>query len=323
MDLQYLLYLQENIRNETLNSFMMEISNIAISFWLLAVFMCVYWCVNKKTGLFILASYSISSIVNAIVKLSFCIYRPWVRDPNIVPATIGNINAKKTASGYSFPSGHTQVITSYFASSAFIGWLKHKWISVLFLLGIFIVAFSRNYLGVHTPQDVIVGFLLGSLSVYWAYLFVYRTNQDKKSDIKLFIWALIIGIVAILYFLFKNYPITLDEKGNPIVDPRNMMKDGFLGIGIWLGFNFGWFIEKYAVNFSTKCSLVTKIIRAIAGVATVYFVYYKLGSWYYSLMPNYYARMCQWTSMMVYILAIYPLIFKFVEKFIIKADTKE
>ena len=326
MDLQYLLYLQENVRNDSLNPFMMEISNYAISFWLLAIFMCLFWCINKKAGLFVLTSYSISSLTNAIVKLSFCIYRPWIRDPRIAPPMIQIadklIDAKRTASGYSFPSGHTQVVTSYFASCVYLTWFKHKFLTILFLLGIFVVAFSRNYLGVHTPQDVIVGFILGSLSVYWSYLFINRANQDKKSDFKLLIYAIIIAIVSILYFTLKNYHTALDAEGKLIVDPQKMVKDGFLGIGVWLGFNLGWFIEKHYVDFSTDCSTKCKIIRAIVGVATTYLVYYKLGSLYYDFLPNYYARMCQWTSMMLYIIAIYPLIFKSVEKLISRRMNK-
>ena len=326
MDLQYLLFLQNNVRNETLNPFMMEISNIAISFELLAFFMCLYWCINKKAGLFILASYSISSIVNAIVKLSFCIYRPWIRDSSITPPMIPMANriidAKRTASGYSFPSGHTQVVTSYFVSGAFLVWLKHKWLSVLLLLAVFIVAFSRNYLGVHTPQDVIVGFILGSICVYWGYLFVNRTKQDIKSDKKLLINSILIAIVAILYFTYKNYPTTLGPDGKLIVDPQKMIKDGFLGIGVWLGFSLGWYIEKYCVKFTTDCSILTKIIRAIIGVITAYLVY-KSGSLYYKILPDYYARMCQWASMMLYTLAIYPLIFKNIEKLFVKDSKRE
>ena len=310
MDIQYLLYLQENVRNEYLTPFFMEVSNIAISFWLMSVFLCIFWCFNKKAGLFILASYSYSSIVNALTKLTFCVYRPWIRDPNIIPAG----NAIKSAGGYSFPSGHTQIVTSYFVSSAVLTWFKHKWFSILFVIAIILVAFSRNYLGVHTPQDVIVGFILGSLCVFGAYKFVNRTKQDKETDRKLLICSIIIGIISILYFLFKSYPIDLDAKGNLIVDPQRMMRDGFLGVGVWLGFNLGWYIEKHYVDFSTDCSLKIKIVRAIIGIITVYLIYSKLGSWYYNNMPVFWARLSQWFSMMFYSLAIYPMIFKYAEK---------
>lgn len=313
MDLQYLLYLQENVRNETLTPIMMWFSNFAISFWLMAAIFCVYWCLSKKAGYFILASYTITSFLNGVVKLSFCIYRPWIRNPQIVPPIIGNIDAKKTASGYSFPSGHTQLITAYFTSGAYLVWLKQKWLSILMIIVIFIVAFSRNYLGVHTPQDVVVGFILGCLSTYWAYLLINREKKDKKSDIKLLSYGIIIGIVALLYFIFKNYPTIIDAQGKPIVDPQKMMKDGFLCVGVWYGFILGWFLEKYYVKFKTDGSITIKIIKAIIGVATLYLMFYNLSSLFYKFIPSAWARLLQWFVTTFYAMVIYPLLFKFFE----------
>ena len=313
MDLQYLLYLQENVRNDALTPFMMGFSDFAISFWLMAAIFCVYWSVDKKSGYFIIASYCISSLLNSLVKLSFCIYRPWIRNPNIIPAG----NAKMSAGGYSFPSGHTQSITSGFASGAILIWIKQKWLSILLFIVIFIVAFSRNYLGVHTPQDVVVGFLLGLLSVFWAYKLQNRVNKDRKSDIKLLIYCIITGIVSILYFTYKNYPILIDAEGKLVVDPQRMMKDGFLGAGLWIGFILGWFIEKYYINFSTNCSIKTKIIRAVCGVGSLYLfnniIIREL--FYFPALPCL-TKFVQWFLLIFYVMVIYPLIFKYVENLI-------
>ena len=319
MDLQYLLFLQNNIRNDSLTPIMMGVSDFAISFWLMAAIFCVFWCFNKKAGYFMMTSYCITSILNSTVKLSFCIYRPWIRDPQIIPAG----NAIKTAGGYSFPSGHTQIITAGLGSGAVLTWLKQKWISVIFVVMILLVAFSRNYLGVHTPQDVIVGIILGILSICCAYKLQNRDNQDKKSDIKLLTYGLIIGITAILYFVFKNYPITYDAAGKIIVDPQKMIKDGFLSVGIWLGFIIGWFIEKNYINFSTDCSLQIKVTRAFIGVGSLYLVFYKIGSLFYTIMPSaHIARLFQWFFMVFYVMVIYPLIFKNIEKLISKPKTE-
>lgn len=313
MDLQYLLFLQNNVRTESLTPFMMGISNFAISFWLMSAVFCVFWSIDKKSGLFMIASYCITSFLNSLVKLSFCIYRPWIRDPNVMPVTVGGTSAKATAGGYSFPSGHTQIITASLGSGAVLTWLKRRWLSILFLIIILLVAFSRNYLGVHTPQDVVVGFILGFLSVYWAYLFVNRANQDFKSDLKILIYFILTCISAILYYTYKNYPMTLDAEGKLLVDPLRMMRDGFLSTGLWLGFILGWFIEKYCIKFSTDCSIFNKILRSVFGVITLYLVYYKIGSLFYKEMSVSWARFCQWFLMIFYVMVIYPMIFKFIE----------
>ncbi len=313
LDLQYLLFLQNNVRTDNLTPFMMGVSNFAISFGLMAAIFCIFWCVDKKSGYFMITSYCITSLINSLVKLSFCIYRPWIRDPHIVPAG----DAIKSAGGYSFPSGHTQIITASFASGAVLTWMKQKWFSILLFIIIFTVAFSRNYLGVHTPQDVIVGFILGLLSVIWAYKLQNREKKDKKSDFKLLLYGIIIGIVSILYYTYKNYPTSFDSEGKLIVDPIRMMKDGFLSTGLWMGFLLGWFIEKYYINFTTNCSVPIKLARAVFGVGSLYLVYFKIGRLFYQLMSNCWANFFKWFLMIFYVMAIYPLIFKFVENLIL------
>ena len=104
MDIEYLLLLQ-NFRNaisDLLTPFMEFISHFAVAY-LLGVPILVYWCVNRRKGLYVLALTYVSVCVNSIVKLTACVYRPWVKDPRVVPAG----DAIKESTGYSFPSGHT------------------------------------------------------------------------------------------------------------------------------------------------------------------------------------------------------------------------
>ena len=81
MDIDYLLFLQ-NFRNSidnALTPFMEMISLFAVTY-LVILPAFIYWCVNKRVGLYTLSSFAASLTVNAIIKLSCCIYRPWIRD---------------------------------------------------------------------------------------------------------------------------------------------------------------------------------------------------------------------------------------------------
>lgn len=188
MDIEYLLFLQNfrNAINDALTPFMEMISLFAVTY--LVIFPAfVYWCVDKRSGLYTLASYNVCVAVNAVVKLTACVYRPWIRDARILPAG----DSITTATGYSFPSGHTVSAGPLYGGLAVSTWEKMRWISVLCIICIALTGFSRNYLGVHTPQDVLVG-LTESVLVLWGMsaLFKYLANHPEKENI-----FLLIGIV--------------------------------------------------------------------------------------------------------------------------------
>ena len=97
--------------------------------------------------------------INQLLKAVFLIPRPWVIDPEftIVEA------ARAGATGYSFPSGHTQSAVCVLGMLAL--WVRDRVFTVLCVLGILAVAFSRMYLGVHTPLDVGVSLVTGAATV--------------------------------------------------------------------------------------------------------------------------------------------------------------
>ena len=118
----------------------------------------VYWCVDKAAGSAILIGYGASVFVNQTIKNIACIYRPWILDPrlHVYSAAAGS------ATGYSFPSGHTVSAASVFGGISF--WQrKRRWVVVLMSIMIFLVAFSRNWLGAHTMKDVVVAVLVAAV----------------------------------------------------------------------------------------------------------------------------------------------------------------
>ena len=157
-DLQYLMILQ-NLRAATggaFDQFFDALSKIAIEVLPLFPYL-VFWGVSRKWGYrFLLGSYA-QYVLSSVVKLTVCAYRPWVRSDQIVPA----LDSEAEAGGYSFPSGHASSAAVIYGTSALSQKGKRKGLTVLCMILILLTGFSRNYLGVHTPQDVFFGIRIG------------------------------------------------------------------------------------------------------------------------------------------------------------------
>ncbi len=280
--MSYLLWVQElrgNIEaalgSNAVSVFMEELSFFALT-WLVFVPVLVYWCINKKNGLFLLVSMGISWFFNGVVKLTVCAYRPWIRDPRIIPAG----DAIKTAGGYSFPSGHTMWSSPVYGGLAVITKKRAPWFAALCVLAILLTAFSRNYLGVHTPQDVVVGVTLGLFSVWLASKIL--AHPEKENII--LATGIILCILDLLYVMNKPYPMDYTAEGKLLVDPIAMMNDTFHGIGMMLGLIMGRCLEREYVKFEAAGLGVKGIILAVLGFIPYYFIVFNFVKTYTFLM---------------------------------------
>ena len=123
-----------------------------------------------------LSSTAVSGILTAALKFAINRDRPFVTYPN-------DIKKYTKAGSYSFPSGHT---SQAFATATSISLLYPKWYIIapayLWASG---VGYSRMYLGVHYPSDVLAGAIIGSASSIGAhYLFKYIKKKcvAKKAS---------------------------------------------------------------------------------------------------------------------------------------------
>ena len=245
MDIQYLLFLQE-LRNATggvFNEFFNAVSKIAVDVMIILPYL-IFWCVDKTWGYRFMTSLWSGEVVNGIVKLTVCAYRPWIRSELIEPAG----DSKTAATGYSFPSGHTVCATATYGNVFIWQYNKRRWLAVLAGVAILLTGFSRNFLGVHTPQDVIVGFLETCIIV----LVVGAVSQkvkgnDKAIDIISAIGVLVV-IAALIYIRFKPYPMDYVD-GALLVDPQKMMNDCFKGCGGLLGLIIGSYLERHYIHY--------------------------------------------------------------------------
>ena len=246
MDIKYLLMLQE-LRNATggiFDEFFNAISKVAVDIMVFLPYL-IFWGFDKKWGYRFLATDWFAELVNGVIKLTACAYRPWIRSSEIEPAG----DSKVAATGYSFPSGHTTKATAMYGTVAIWQYKSRKWLSILCAIMILLTGFSRNFLGVHTPQDVIVGFLATVVLVYVVgkVMDILDTKDDKFKD--MLTWVGIgVAVLAIIYIHVKPYPMDYVD-GVLLVDPKKMMKDCMGGCGGVIGFCIGTYIDRHYTHY--------------------------------------------------------------------------
>lgn len=307
-DIQYLLFLQNfrNSINDAWTPFMEFVSTFATRYLILAV-LFIYWAVDKRNGLFAISAMCLTLAVNQLIKLSACVYRPWIRDPRIVPAG----DSITSATGYSFPSGHTATAAPQFLAMASTSDRKRRWIPALCITGTMLVAFSRNYLGVHTPQDVIVAICESVLClIIMQKIFAYIEAHPEKEDLFL-IAGIIFGAASITYITFKPYPLTY-VNGKLLVDPQKMMNDGYGDIAFLIAFCIGRFIERRWIRFEPTGMNAAGMILCAAGMVIFVLLNNNIGKPLDNLLGSHWGHFARRMITILYYTALYPLIIKLV-----------
>ena len=260
MDLDYLMFLQ-GIRNdwggEGFFTLVSSLPKSAITAMIPAI---LFWCIHKQAGIFILFNAEVGRVINELIKGTFCVYRPWIHDANLIPSA----EAMEKASSFSFPSGHTQFTTAIYGGFAFF---YRKIVPLAIIpcgLIVLLVAFSRNFLGVHTPQDVLVA-IIYSIGLFFVAEKIFNwIGKDEDRKFIFFIGGLVTVAIIFLWLYFKPYPEDI-LNGKVIVDPLTARADAFDALGFGLAFFLGWFLEQRLINFKTKVSGKDKLWRIIIG----------------------------------------------------------
>jgi undecaprenyl-diphosphatase len=186
------------------------------------------------------------------LKISFRIERPFVIDKTFKPVE----SAVEGATGYSFPSGHTQSATSlygYFASA-----VKRTWLRVLFILAFLLVGFSRLYLGVHTYFDVGVSLIL-TLAIVFLINYVFDKLASGDHDLILSV------ILAAASILLCVYAFILAKTGHADMSQIN---DCFKSGGAGTAFALGFFLERKYLKFDVSAKKpYVQLIKFVLGVA--------------------------------------------------------
>ena len=222
----------------------------------MAAALLIFWCVDKRQGYYVFLGGALGTVCNQFLKLAFRIPRPWVKDPNF---TIGE-SARAEATGYSFPSGHTQNAFAVFGSPA--RFFKNTALRIVFILLIALTAFSRMYVGVHTPLDVGVSLIVGTILVFVIYPFFRDMDKSPKKVYIIFGIFIVLAAAFVAFVELYDFPADIDAE-NYASGLKNAYMILFCAIGLMLTF----FIDTKYVHFHTQAVWWAQIIKVVVGLA--------------------------------------------------------
>ena len=220
----------------------------------LALVPLIYWCVDEKKGLRLGFMILISIWVNLSLKYLLDQPRPFFvgYDPSV------GMSSEKTGG---LPSGHAQNTLVIFFMIA--SWLKKRWATVCASALCLLIGFSRIYLGVHFPTDVLAGWIIGGVILCGYFLF---SGKIEALLVKGGSRAEMIAIAALSFIMILYVPAI----------------EFFMPGGSLLGLGLGYFLNRRYVGFSTNALpetadrkkyliLLVRVLIGLAGLALIFF----------------------------------------------------
>lgn len=301
------LYLLEDIRMPVLNEFMLGITYFGDEIVFLVTALILFWCVDKKLGYYILTVGFVNTIANQFLKLWFRVPRPWVRDENFTILE----QAREAASGYSFPSGHTQSAVGTFGSLAYVSGNKViRWLCIAIAV---LVPFSRMYVGVHTPADVLVAAVLALIPIFVLRPVVF---SKKVWTMPALLGAMCVLAIGFLCFVeFYKFPADIDQH-----NMHSGLKNAYTIVAALFGFLIAYYVDKKYMQFPTKAVWWAQILKVAIGLGLVLVVKSGLSAPFHNLFGEFPGRALRYFLIVIVAGIIWPLTFRWFSKLGMKKE---
>ncbi len=254
-----LLYFLEGLRVPGLNEFMLAITTFGEETAFLVIALVLFWCVDKYVGYYTLFVGFTGTLTNQFMKLWFRVPRPWVLDENFTILE----QAREAATGYSFPSGHTQSAVGTFGCIATT--TKNKVIRIAAIVIAVLVPVSRMYIGVHTPLDVGV-----SILVAIALILIFRPlvlSRDRKHMPILLGVMLLLAVGFLCFVELYQFPVDIDAHNY-----LSGVKNAYTLLGALLGAVSVYIADEKWIKFPTKAVWWAQILKIAVGLGLVLIV---------------------------------------------------
>ena len=170
-DSSVLLWIQENLHNFILDPLMVaytSLGNYSI-IWLLLAAVMIYFPKTRKAGVLVLLAIALGYLVNDLILKDLIERpRPWIDISGLEPLIYAS-------NPNSFPSGHTCIA---FAVVGIICRTQSQNWALASIAAAVLMGFSRMYVGVHYPTDIMAGAVVGIVcsQVIW---YIYSSANKK------------------------------------------------------------------------------------------------------------------------------------------------
>ena len=267
------------------------------------IVLLMFWCVDKRMGYYLIAVGFAGTILNQSLKIMFRVPRPWLLDPEFSIVE----RARAGATGYSFPSGHTQNAVGIYGSIA--AWDRRRWVKYLALVPVILVPFSRMYLGVHTPMDVGVSALLAVILVVLFYPIMRRSEEKPVYMTAALGVVALLGVCSILYVMLASFPADVDAA-----NLTHAVENAWKLTGAAIGIVLIWFVDAKHLHFETKAKWYAQILKIVLGAAVVLGIKSILKAPLHAILPDHLGDLIRYFVVAVTAGTLWPMTFPFFAK---------
>ncbi|MBO5294975.1 MAG: phosphatase PAP2 family protein [Clostridia bacterium] len=302
------LYFLESLRTPFWDGFFSLITLFGEETLFMAIGLIVFWCFDKHEGYYLLCIGFLGTVLNQFLKMFFRIPRPWIKDPSFTIVE----SAKDAATGYSFPSGHTQTSVGMFAGIA--RWNRPRLLRAVMIALCILVPLSRMYLGVHTPMDVGVSVLLALLFVLVGYPLFQRAKHDPRLMYGILLSLTAVMVAYLCFICFYPFPDSVYLEEN-IHNLQEAQKNGFTLMGCILGILPVYTVDLKWSRFETHAVWWAQILKALVGIALVLATKELLKAPLNAILPaDSWARLVRYFAIVIVGGVLWPLTFGFFAK---------
>lgn len=250
-----ILYALEKIRTPFWNGVMSAVTQLGGEVIFIVAAVVVFWCVSKWEGYYLMTIAFCGTVLNQFLKLICRVPRPWVRDPNFTIVE----SARAEATGYSFPSGHTQNAVGLFGGMA--RWGGRRWVRLGLTALALVIAFSRMYLGVHTPADVGVSLVLAAALVLGLYPLMRRAQEKPRYMGYVLAAMLVVSGAFVVFVETCGFPADMDAE-----NLASGIGNAWKMLGAVAGMTLAWLLDRRYIHFETKAVWWVQVIKVAVGM---------------------------------------------------------
>ena len=302
------LKLLEGIRTGFGDFFFSTVTHLGEETLFILIGLVFFWCINKKEGYYLLSIGFIGTVLNQFLKLLFRIPRPWVKDPDFTIVE----SARAGATGYSFPSGHTQSSVGIFGGIA--RWNKNIWLRIVCVLICILVPLSRMYLGVHTPLDVGVYIVVALILIFGLYPLINKCFENEKAMRIILAFIAVLSLGYLLFVLLYKFPADIDAQ-----NLASGTKNAYKMLGCTLGILVAYEVDVRFIKFDTKATFLAQVLKFVAGLIPLLLIKEGMRAPLNLLCGGtYLADGLRYFLIVVFAGCIWPLTFKWFGKLFVK-----